>query len=147
MKVCFSAMIFLAKTTTTTLGRAAGLPRRIQMFSAPSGLDFGKSFQIPDLNQKLDLEVHNYHANDVFLTFDNSQHLYYYNNVQMTTSVTGLVEQFFDKFNPDEAINKMMSGNNWPREGYLHPDGVPYSAQEIKRKWDSISLYARNTGT
>lgn len=41
----------------------------------------------------------------------------------------------------------MMNGRNWPRPGYMNKDGTPFSAEQIKEKWDNISLNARNRGT
>jgi hypothetical protein len=40
----------------------------------------------------------------------------------------------------------MINGKNWPREGYKYPNGDAYGPVEIKRKWDQVSLVARNRG-
>ena len=35
----------------------------------------------------------------------------------------------------DRTIDRMMSGSNWPREEYMHEDGTPFNATDIKRHW------------
>ncbi len=50
--------------------------------------------------------------------------------------------------NVDVVIQKMVTGTNWPREGYLKMDGqTPMTKEEIKAKWENIGEYARNKGT
>ena len=38
-------------------------------------------------------------------------------------------------------------GSNWPRPGYVFPNGDAYKPEDIKRQWDSTGEYARNYGT
>eukprot|EP00597_Dinobryon_sp_UTEXLB2267_P005907 CAMPEP_0170070714 /NCGR_PEP_ID=MMETSP0019_2-20121128/8901_1 /TAXON_ID=98059 /ORGANISM="Dinobryon sp., Strain UTEXLB2267" /LENGTH=207 /DNA_ID=CAMNT_0010279059 /DNA_START=233 /DNA_END=856 /DNA_ORIENTATION=- len=40
----------------------------------------------------------------------------------------------------------MITGSNWPREGYINEKGIPYTEQEIFDKWNRIGLNARNRG-
>jgi hypothetical protein len=58
-----------------------------------------------------------------------------------------MVENYFDKFDADKAIKKMMNGSKWPRAEYTWPDGNPYNSTHIKAKWDVIGEYSRNKGT
>jgi len=83
--------------------------------------------------------------------------------------VTEFISTYFDKFDPDVAIEKMKKGTRWPREGYVYKvlliiifniititttitkdkNGVekPLSDKAIKEKWDKIGEYARNRGS
>ena len=72
---------------------------------------------------------------------------YYWDSKKMQYSVTGLIDLFFEKFDAEKVIDKMISGNNWPRDGYRRKDGTPLTAEEIKQKWDRQGLFARNRGT
>jgi hypothetical protein len=40
----------------------------------------------------------------------------------------------------------MFEGNNWPRAGYMYPNGEPYKPEDIKRQWDRTSEFAMNYG-
>lgn len=113
-------------------------------------INYGKLFSISEslaVGEKLILEEMNEHPLDSKLTFDAAAHKYYHNNVPMDLSVTEVVGQYFETFDADLVVKKMMNGNNWPRQGYTQKDGTPYTENEIKEKWDSIGEYARNKGT
>ena len=93
------------------------------------------------------LEELNTHPMDARIEFEPVAHEYFVDGIAMDFSVTQLVEEFFDKFDADEVIRKMMNGPRWPREGYITKDGAPYNEMQIKKKWDDIGEYARNRGT
>lgn len=107
--------------------------------------NFNKGFKLPPKIQT-NLEIINKHPNDALLTFEPIRHVYTYNRQELKTSVTSFVESYFSKFNADEIIPKMMNGMNWPRPEYTFPDGNVYTPEQIKKKWDEIGEYARNTG-
>ena len=70
------------------------------------------------------------------------------NGVRSEITVTQLASKFFSTFDADDIIMKMMSGNKWPRPEYTHKTtGEPFTAAEIKRKWDDIATNGRNRGT
>merc|ERR1712032_1381036 len=63
---------------------------------------------------------------------------------------TELIEQYSELFDADGAIAKMMSGSNWPRDGYKIFKGMsarPMTEKEIKAKWDFDRQNAANRGT
>lgn len=105
-----------------------------------------KSFQLPPRRTDLKLDLENPHPNDEHVTFDEAQHVYFYDKKPLSISVTKLVEEFFNKFDPDSAATKMINGRNWPRPEYTQKDGTPFTAEQCKAKWESQGLYARNKG-
>jgi len=110
-------------------------------------INFGKKFSLPMTNEKLVLAEMNAHPMDSRIDFDPEAHEYFVDDKAMELSVTQMVEDFFEKFDADDVIRKMMGGNRWPREGYINKDGSPFTEMEIKAKWDNIGEYARNKGT
>ena len=111
-------------------------------------ISFGKEFVIHgDDDVPMHLQKINAHENDHRLDFDEVHHKYTYDGVSMDYSVTQIVESFFEKFETDKVIERMMSGRNWPRPEYTWENGAPYTAKEIKSKWAETGLYARNRGS
>jgi hypothetical protein len=110
--------------------------------------NFGAKFQLPkgDTSPMI-LQDLNGHPFDKRVNFDEDAHVYYVDSVAMEVSVTGLIEGFFEKFDADQVAARMVAGSRWPRDGYTHKDGTPYTEAEIKAKWDTIGVYARNRGT
>ncbi len=148
MLACFRGVYGFAKIPSLTW-------RKMAMSSAATGSEavpptpksFGKSFQLPARNDDIfHLQTKHIHPNDDKLTFDEEPHIYYYDNKPIKLSVTGLVDTYFDKFNPEEAVAKMMDGRNWPREGYIHENGTSFTKEDILKQWENIGLQARNKG-
>jgi len=111
-------------------------------------VNYGKDFYLVRPEEKLSLELENKHALDECITFDEDSHTYFFSNTKMNYSVTEVVSNYFEKFEPDVAIERMMNGPRWPRPEYQHKkDGRPFTPEEIKRQWDNIGEYARNRGT
>ena len=106
---------------------------------------FGKDFTIHINDEKpIYLQEVNAHKNDDKLTFDEKGHKYTFDGKVMENSVTQIVENFFEKFETDKVIERMMNGPKWPRPDYTWTDtGIPYTATEIKDKWASVGEYAR----
>jgi hypothetical protein len=114
----------------------------------PEPINYGKDFYLVRPESQMKLEVVNEHPLDVNMTFDEDSHSYFVQQKKLKWSVTEVVGSYFDKFEPDKAIEGMMSGPRWPRPEYQHKsDGRPFTRDEIKRQWDSIGEYARNRGT
>jgi len=113
----------------------------------PEPRGFGKYFKLPSIQKELKLEALNRHEKDNNIKFDSESHTYRYKGKPISTSVTQVVESFFEKFEPDAVIEKMMAGPNWPRPMYLNPEGEPMTEEEIKMKWDMQALYGRNYGS
>lgn len=76
-----------------------------------------KDFSLPPYKSKLLLESKNPHPLDNSIQFNEMAHTYTVNGNLMKYSVTSLIERYFEKFDPDSIIPKMMGGSNWPREG------------------------------
>jgi hypothetical protein len=133
-----SGQRFMSTTTTTTTN---------DLITFPPTPRFDDKFFLPKRNGKLPLSIENGHPNDSNLSFDPIEHKYFYKSKPLDISITGLVSKYFPEFKADEVIPKMMAGTNWPRKDYQYKDGTPYTAEEIKFKWDQIGLYSRNRGT
>lgn len=98
--------------------------------------DFGINFRIDPYRNKLDLETFNAHPRDKRVVFDDVHHDYYFDGSKIGTSVTKLVEKYFEIFNAEYVADRMIASSNWPRAGYIHQNtGAPYSKQEILDKW------------
>lgn len=110
-------------------------------------ISFGEEFTIPNYSASLPLETINEHEHDKRITFDEVPHEYFFDGKKVSTSVTGLVETYFEKFNPDEAITKMKRSGRWPRPEYMMKNGVVWTDAQIKAYWDGVGLFARNRGT
>jgi hypothetical protein len=89
---------------------------------------------------------HSHHF-DQHIGFDPISHIYTYKDQPIKFSVTQLISRYFESFNSEGMAVKMMSSFNWPRPEYQHPNGEPYSLQEILAKWKQISEDSRNQGT
>lgn len=117
---------------------------------AIDNIDFSRndfSNTLPCHGQSLKLEVTNSHPLDKNIIFYESNHSYFINKSKAKYSVTNYIGKYFEKFIPETAVQKMITGPNWPRPGYINEDGVPYTEKEIFEQWDRISLNARNRGT
>lgn len=139
-------------------------------------IDYYGNFVVNRPNEPLHLEATNRHPRDQLISFDEASHTYTFNNVVMTSSVSQvvitkkiiyiiilslyqnlvfknnflmqLIESFFEKFDADLVISKMMSGPNWPNPKYINPKTKQANtADEIKAQWNRIGEYARNKGT
>jgi ATP-dependent exoDNAse (exonuclease V) beta subunit len=111
--------------------------------------DFGQGFIAPHVPLEFrKLEKKNPHNLDKIINFEPVSHTYTLNGIPIKSSVTSIVEQFFEKFNGKLAIQRMMNGNNWPRSEYMLTDlSRPMNEKEILAQWDSIGMEARNLGT
>ncbi|CAE7351005.1 unnamed protein product [Symbiodinium sp. CCMP2592] len=61
----------------------------------------------------------NPHEKDCHITFDTSNHKYFWKGAPVPTSVTQLVHRFTQLFEPQHTIDTMRSGTRWPRADYL----------------------------
>ena len=110
-------------------------------------VSFGEKFQIQEMNEKMGLEIANGHELDNKIKFEEGPHEYFWDGIKLGSSVTRLVESFFEKFDPDDAIQKMKNGSKWPRPEYTRKSGEVWTDEQIKLFWDGVGLYARNRGT
>lgn len=88
------------------------------------------------------LSVINEHCRDKNIRFDETPHLYYIDGKVADTSVTSLVHQYFEKFDADAIIDKMMQGKNWAKSKYHGK-----TKDEIKKEWSDSGLEATSKGT
>jgi hypothetical protein len=111
-------------------------------------VSYGKDFFLVRPEGDMPLDSANKHSLDASITFDEPSHTYFVEGEKMKSSVTEVVGNYFEKFEADLAISRMMNGPSWPRPQYQHKnDGRPFTPEEIKRQWDNIGEYARNRGT
>ena len=54
------------------------------------------------------LKQKNFHPLDSRIEFDEKNHVYYIDNVPYDISVTGFVKSFFEEFDTDDVIKKIM---------------------------------------
>lgn len=88
------------------------------------------------------LKTKNAHPRDSKIVFDEGPHLYYIDGDSDNTSVTTLVHHFFDKFDADRVIDKMMQSKKWCDSKYY---GM--SREDIKKQWSDAGLEASTMGT
>ena len=90
------------------------------------------------------LAVKNAHPRDARISFVESTHTYTVDgSSDKMMSCTGFIGKFYEHFNPDAVITKMMKGRNWnPSNKYwgLTPD-------QIKKLWDDNGKEASEAGT
>jgi len=90
------------------------------------------------------LAVKNAHPRDARILFEESTHTYTVDgSSDRMMSCTGFISKFYEHFNPDAVIEKMMKGRNWnPNNKYwgMTPD-------QIKKIWDDSGKDASEAGT
>lgn len=101
-------------------------------------INFSNKFYIPPYDEPLMLEKQNQHFHDSKIYFEPSSHKYYFDSKLMDRSVTEIVGNYFEAFDADLVIRKMMTGNNWPRPEYTRRDGEPYSVSVTSRTHPSF---------
>jgi len=88
------------------------------------------------------LKTKNSHPRDDRIVFDEEPHVYYVDGDPVNLSVTGLVHNYFPKFDADMIIPRMMKSKNWPNSKY---HGM--TADEIKKQWSDAGTDAATKGT
>jgi ATP-dependent exoDNAse (exonuclease V) beta subunit len=89
------------------------------------------------------LAVKNGHERDKRIRFEEEGHIYHIEGLdEKPISVTTLIHHFFPQFNPDQVIDKMMKGRNWPNSPYFGK-----TKQQIKDGWESSGKEASQAGT
>lgn len=89
------------------------------------------------------LAVKNAHPRDERITFEESSHTYAVDGSRENwTSCTTFIGTFYEHFNPDAVIAKMMSSRKWSESKYY---GM--TAEEIKKQWDDSGKEASEAGT
>src|SRR5258708_29054911 len=94
------------------------------------------------------LSIINAHPRDKQIKFEEEGHLYYIYNEDYILldaprlSVTTLIHNYFNHFDADSCITKMMKSRNWINSKY---HGM--TADEIKFKWDKEGKESSSLGT
>ncbi len=88
------------------------------------------------------LAIKNKHPNDEYIQFSELGHRYTIKGKYGYNSVTTLAHKFFEKFNPDAVIKRMMASKNWPNSPYFN-----MTAPEIKKQWNDKGKLAAANGT
>lgn len=85
----------------------------------------------------------NKHPRDERIRFEEEPHLYYIDgSTDGYISVTTLIHQFFEEFNPDEIIDKMMASPKWSSSKYY---GM--TKDDIKKQWEENGKIQSQAGT
>ena len=82
------------------------------------------------------------HERDKNIFFEEKGHIYTINGDKGYTSVTTWLKQFFNKFDSEKIINKMMKSPKWPESKYY---GM--TKAEIKKAWNENGDNAAKLGT
>lgn len=89
------------------------------------------------------LAVVNKHPRDDRISFHEETHTYTIDGTKEGwVSCTGFLHQFFEEFDADAIISKMMASKRWPQNKYY---GM--TAKEIKTQWDTNRDEASSAGT
>jgi hypothetical protein len=89
------------------------------------------------------LAVRNAHARDARISFHEETHTYTIDgSKEGWVSCTGFIHGFFEEFNADAVIRKMMASKKWPESKYF---GM--TPQQIKAQWDASRDEAAAAGT
>lgn len=89
------------------------------------------------------LAVVNAHPRDERITFEEETHKYTIDGVRDGwISCTGFIHGFFEAFDPDAVIAKMMASRKWPESKYF---GM--TAEAIKKQWSDSGTEASAAGT
>lgn len=89
------------------------------------------------------LAVKNAHPRDSDISFEEETHTYTIRGEKEGwISCTGFIHGFFEEFNSDAIISKMMASPNWPNNKYFGK-----TAEEIKKIWDDNRDEAAGAGT
>ena len=89
------------------------------------------------------LAVKNKHPRDDRITFDEASHTYTIDGSRVGwTSCTQFIGGFYEHFDPDAIIQKMMRSRKWPDSKYF---GM--TAEAIKQQWADSGTEASTAGT
>lgn len=89
------------------------------------------------------LAVRNVHPRDERIAFDEASHTYAIDGSREGwISCTQFIHGFFEAFNPDAVITKMMASRKWKESKYY---GM--SAEQIKKQWSDSGTEASEAGT
>jgi ATP-dependent exoDNAse (exonuclease V) beta subunit len=88
------------------------------------------------------LALKNAHVRDQDITFQEEGHIYTIRGDKYYKSCTTWIKSFFEKFNADEIIDKMMKSEQWPTNKYF---GM--TKPEIQALWSENGKKAAEFGT
>lgn len=112
---------------------------------------FMSSFRLPGPSEKLGvLEARNPLPRDKRIVFEEEQHRYFIDGTtRAPRSVTQLVHQVAQHFDPAAAVSAMKNGRNWARkrQEYLRADGTEMSEAEITARWEQNGKVQSSRGT
>jgi len=84
----------------------------------------------------------NKHERDKYISFKEEGHIYNVNGNTDYTSVTKIVKNLFEQFNPDKVIDNMMKSPKWSQNKYFGME-----KWEIKKQWKESGIKAAREGT
>lgn len=145
--VLIRSVCYAYRSFPLPLRKLFSVTRHSQSGAAGTELPTSIFQQATSLSNTQHLERQNPHKLDTLLTFNEELHKYSFDNQPLDRSVTTVVSSYFEKFIPEIVVEKMISGNNWPRPQYTHADGTPFSRDKILAQWESVGELARNEGT
>jgi len=89
------------------------------------------------------LAVKHAHPRDARISFEEETHTYTIDGSREGwTSCTGFLHNFFEEFNADATISKMMASSKWSESKYFGK-----TADQIKQEWEDSKNEASSAGT
>jgi len=88
------------------------------------------------------LSTINIHERDKNISFQDIGHIYTIHGKQDYKSVTSIIKGYFNAFNADLIIDKMMNSSKWPESKYYGK-----TKYEIKKEWKENGEIAAKLGT
>ena len=112
--------------------------------------DFLSVWRLPSSADKVEtLQKKNPVAKEERMTFDEASHIYTFDGRRVPRSVTKVVHQFSDEFDPEAACVAMQASPNWEwrQFKFLKEDNSVMEDAEIIALWQKSGLVARSRGT
>lgn len=81
------------------------------------------------------------------LTFDKQKHLYYWKGVRVPKSVSGLVDEHVEKFDPNKIVHNGNSILELSARKASREEGREITVHELKHRWQTINKRACDIGT
>jgi len=93
------------------------------------------------------LNLENKHINDSRLTFDSKKHEYFVDGKKINYSVTGIIENFFPKFDLEYWSNKKAKERIQTEGGKLSSENISKVKNDILIEWEDNRKDAADKGT
>ena len=112
-----------------------------------SDTDFLASFSLPKMRPRQLADSHPSPDEDRLIFFDDT-HTYTYDGVVVPRSVTGMLHQFANEFDPHSALAAMRGGAAWEgKRAALEAEGLSVEDEQFMHRWKQNGQVQRARGT